>query len=206
MNAEKLWDKLSVNYDKRVKKHEQTYIKYVEKTRKYLNAKDIVLDFACGTGLIANEIAEYAQKIYAIDISYKMIEAAKRKADEIKIKNIDFAQSSLFDDNYKKESFDVILTFNVLHILEDTQKIIQRINDLLKPGGLIISATPCLGERQTFLNIIIYLLQKIGLVRYMNLFKTHELEDLIAKGNFRIVETEIMHHSPTNYFIVAKKI
>lgn len=206
MNAEKLWDKLSVNFDKRVKKHEQTYIKYVEKTGKHLNDKAIVLDFACGTGLIANEIAEYVQKIYAIDISSKMIEAAKRKADKIKIKNIDFAQSSIFDEKYEKESFDVILTFNVLHILEDTHKIMQRINELLKPGGLIISATPCLGEKQTFLNILIYFLKKTGIVRYMNVFKTRKLEDLIAKRNFRIVETETMHHSPTNYFIAAKKI
>lgn len=206
MNAEKLWDKLSVNFDKRVKKHKQTYIKYIEKTGKYLNAKDIVLDFACGTGLIANNIAEKVQKIYAIDISSKMLEAAERKADEIKIENIDFAQTSIFDEKYEKESFDVILIFNVLHILEDTQKHIQRINELLKPGGLIISATPCLGEKQTFLKILINVLKKIGMVQYMNLFKTNELEDSLAKVNFRIVETEIMHHNPTNYFIVAKKI
>lgn len=206
MNAEKLWDRLSVNFDKRVNKYEQSYARYVEKIRIYLNVKDIVLDFACGTGLIANKIAENVQKIYAIDISSKMLEAAKKKANELNIENINFCQSSIFDEKFKKESFDVILVFNVFHILENTQKHIQRINELLKPGGLIISATPCIGEKQMFLKILISLLKKIGIARYMNVFKTLELEDSIAKEKFRIVETEIMHQNPTNYFIVAKKI
>ena len=29
--------------------------------------------------------------------------------------------------------------------MEDTPKVMQRINELLKPGGLFISATPCMG-------------------------------------------------------------
>ncbi|MDA3953796.1 MAG: class I SAM-dependent methyltransferase [Bacteroidales bacterium] len=206
MNAEKFWDSLSNNFDKRVKKYTQLYIKSIAKTKKHLNTNDIVLDYACGTGLIANEIATNVKHIYAIDISSKMIEAAKRKADKIKIKNIDFVQSTIFDEKYKKESFDVILAFNILHIVKDTHKLMQRINELLKPGGLIISTTACLGEKHTFLNILISILNKIGIAQYMNLFKIPKLENVITKGNFQIIETETLFHTPMNYFIVAKKI
>jgi len=49
--SEIFWDKISNRYDNRIKKYEQTYIKTIENTRKYLNKNDIVLDYACGTAM-----------------------------------------------------------------------------------------------------------------------------------------------------------
>ena len=143
--TEKFWDKVSNKFDKRSQKIDQTEIKTLENTKKYLNVNDIVLDYGCAIGTMAIEIADNVKKIHGIDISPKMIDAAKRKAAERKIENIHFAQSTIFDERYKRESFDVILAFNILHFLEDTQKVMTRINELLKPKGLIISVTPCLG-------------------------------------------------------------
>jgi len=202
--SEKFWDRMSNNYDRVEKKDEQTYIKIIEQTKKYLKISDIVLDYGCGTGLISNEIADNVNVIHAIDISSKMIEIAKKKADGSKIENIDYAHSTIFDERYKRGSFDVILVFYILHLLEDTQKVMQRINELLKPGGLIISATPCMGEK-TFLSILLSFVSKIGLIPKIRSFKISELEDSIANGNFEIVETECLHQSGQQYFIVAKK-
>ncbi len=150
------------------------------------------------------------KEIHGIDISSKMIEVAKRKAGEHKIENIDFAQATIFDERYTRESFNVILALNIIHLVEDTQKVMQRINELIKPGGLIISSTACLGERKTFLSSLLFLLvftlTKIGIVPHMRFFKISELEDLITNGNFQIVKTESLNHSPEEYFIVAKKV
>ena len=209
--SEKFWDKLSNKFDKRARHFEQTTIKTVENTNKYLNVSDIVLDYGCATGIITYEIAGNVKEVHGIDISSKMIEAAKRKAGERKIENINFAQATIFDERYKRESFDVILAFNIIHfLLEDTQKVMQRINELLKPGGLIISSTACLGEKKTFLSFLLFflsfILTKIGIVPNMRFFKISELEDLITNGNFQIVKTESLNHSPEEYFIVAKKV
>ncbi len=203
--SEKFWDKSASKFDQAEKKDEQSYIKIVDQTKKYLKTSDIVLDFGCGTGLISNEIAGYVKLICAVDISSKMIEIAKNKADNRKIQNIDFTHSTIFDERYKSGSFDVILAFYILHLLEDDQKTIQRINDLLKPGGLIISVTPCIGEK-LFLNFSLSLLSKIGLVPDIKSFKINELEVLITKGNFQIIENESLHQGLPQYFIVAKKI
>jgi 2-polyprenyl-3-methyl-5-hydroxy-6-metoxy-1,4-benzoquinol methylase len=143
--------------------------------------------------------------IHAIDISSKMIEIAKNKADNRKIQNIDYTYSTIFNEKYKSGSFDVILAFYILHLLEDNPKTIQRINDLLKPGGLIITVTPCIGEK-IFLNISLSLLSKIGLIPDIKSFKANELEDSIANGNFEIIENECFHQGIPQYFIVAKKI
>ncbi|MDD8013122.1 MAG: class I SAM-dependent methyltransferase, partial [Acidobacteriota bacterium] len=77
--AEKFWDGLADKFDARDKNFEKTHSKTIENTRKYLNAGDIVLDYGCATGTAAIEIAGNVQAVYGIDISSKMIEAAKRK-------------------------------------------------------------------------------------------------------------------------------
>lgn len=202
--SEKFWDRMANYYDRVEKKDELTYIKIIEKTKQYLKISDVVLDYGCGTGLISNEIADNVKIIHAIDTSSKMIEIAKRKADGRKIENIDYENSTIFDERYKRGSFDVILVFYILHLLEDTPKVMKRMNELLKPGGLIISASPCMGEK-TFLSILLSLVGKIGLIPNIRSFKISELEDSIANGNFEIVETECLHKSSPEYFIVAKK-
>lgn len=156
-------------------------------------------------GKISNEIADNVKVIHALDISSKMIEIAKIKADGLRIENIEYAHSTIFDERFKKDSYDVILVFYVLHLLEDTHKVMQRINELLKPGGLIISVTPCMGEK-TLVGTPLLILSKFGLVPNLSLWKIPELIDLIAKGNFKIVETECLLQSSPEYFIAAKKI
>jgi 2-polyprenyl-3-methyl-5-hydroxy-6-metoxy-1,4-benzoquinol methylase len=164
MKAEKFFDKMANQFDKRARNFEQPP---VEKTKKYLNLDDIVLDYGCATGTVTIGIADEVKKVQGIDISSKMIDMARKKADDCQIENIDFAQATIFDDGMNRESFDVILAFNILHFLEDTPQVIQRINELLKPGGLIISATSCMGEK-TFKNILQLLLFspliKLGIV------------------------------------------
>ncbi len=199
--TEKFWDRIANQFDKQAGHFEKPP---VERSKKYMNAADVVLDYGCATGTTAIEIAANVKKIYCIDISSRMIDAAKRKADEFGIKNIDFVKSEIFDDRFKKESFDVILAYNILHLLEDPVSNLQRINELLKPGGLIISVTACMGEK-TLLRLLLFLLMKTGLVPNMKFFKTTDLEESISDANFQIVEKESLNNSPQEHFIVAKK-
>lgn len=203
--SEKFWDRSADTYDREEKKDEQTYIKIIEKTKKYLQISEIVLDYACGTGTIDIEIAGDVKEIRAIDMSSKMIDLAKRKTGERKIENIDYMQATIYDERLKRESFDVITAFTILHLVEDTPKVIKRINELLKPRGLFISSTPCMGEKK-FSSTLLSLVSKIGLVPAIRSFKFSELENSIVNGNFKIVEIECLRQSSQQYFIVAKKI
>ncbi len=204
--SEKFWNRMSKKYDKRAGKYGQVYTKTVEKTKSHLGPDDIVLDFACGTGIITTEIAENAKQVHAIDTSSGMIHEAETKAAERGIENIHFVQSDLFDERYDKASFDVILAFNILHLLDDTRKAVQRINELLKPGGLFISSTACLGGKKTVMKSFLLFLSRTRIIPSIRSFKPSELETLIAGADFRIVETEDLHRAPPNYFVVAKKM
>jgi 2-polyprenyl-3-methyl-5-hydroxy-6-metoxy-1,4-benzoquinol methylase len=203
--SEKFWDRVAVRSDKQESELDETNIKIVERTKNHLNVDDIALDYACGTGIITNEIAADVKEIYALDTSSKMIEVAKRRAGERKIENIHFAQTTIFDDRYKKESFHVILAFNILHLLEDAHPVVHRINELIRPGGLFISTTPCLGEKKV-LGIFLSLISKIRIVPYLKLLKISEFESLIANNKFQIVETDSLDPTGPSHFVVAKKM
>jgi 2-polyprenyl-3-methyl-5-hydroxy-6-metoxy-1,4-benzoquinol methylase len=202
--AEKFWDRTASFYDREEIKDEMAYLNLIEKARKYLKVNDIVLDFGCGTGLVCNEIADNVKRVYAIDISSKMIEIARNKAFECKIKNIDFAYTTIFDERYKRDSIDIIIVFNVLHLLDDTQKVVQRISELLKPGGFIISATPCMGEK-TLLNSLLKIGSILGIIPKIKSFKNSELERIFINENMEVTENIPLKLNSTQYLLIAQK-
>jgi 2-polyprenyl-3-methyl-5-hydroxy-6-metoxy-1,4-benzoquinol methylase len=204
------WDKASENYDKTEERFEYIHIKSRELTKKYLNSSNIVMDYGCGTATTSLEIANQVKEIHAIDISSKMIEIAKRKAVASKVENINFSQTDIFDKRYKKESFDVILAFNMLHTVADSEVVLQKIYELLKPEGSFISVTPCLRDKMAFLvNIQIQLVRilcKIGVIPIpIRRLKSSELDDLVINGGFQTIDTEKLYKGASSYFVVAKK-
>ena len=93
MKSETMWDQLAKNWDTPGVSLGENDLKIIERTKKYLNASSVVLDYGCATGSIALEIASMAKEVHGIDISSNMIEIAKRKADEREIKNISLHES-----------------------------------------------------------------------------------------------------------------
>ena len=203
--SERFWDKTASKYDQIEMKDEQTYNQIIRRTKTHLNISDIFMDYGCGTGLISNEIAQYVKGIHAIDISTNMIAISEKKAKERNITNINYTHSTIFDERYKKGSFDVILAFHVLHLLEDEHIVLQRMNELLKPGGLLISATPCLGEKISLRNLLFFA-GRVGLVPNIRSFKIRNLVETIEEERFSIVESDCLKKSSQEYFIVARKI
>ena len=212
MNKSKdFWDKSAKNYDKTEERFEYIHTKARENTKKYLKDSDIVLDYGCGTGTTTCELANKVKEIHAIDISTKMIELAKEKAVASNVENVDFVQTDIFDERYEKESFDVILAFNMLHTVPDPHNVMQRIYELLKPEGAFISVTPCLRDKMSFLvNAQIQLVRilcKIGIIPIsIRRLKSYELDDLVLSGKFQIIDTENIYKGASSYFMVAKKM
>lgn len=209
MKAETLWNKLAKSWDKPGVSLGENDLKIIEMTKKYLNPSSLVLDYGCATGSIALEIASIAKAVHGIDISSNMIEIAKSIADERGMKNITFKKAAIFDESLGKESFDVILSLSILHLVEDPAQVMDRINQLLKPGGIFISATPCLGEK-TFLsvlmNIPIFLLSRMGVIPSVTFFSGSSLTAAIANAGFQMIEQGDLSVRPIREcFIVARK-
>lgn len=152
------------------------------------------------------DLAGSVKAIHGLDVSPKMIALAKEKAAARKIDNVDFSSGSIFDGQFEAGSFDAILAFNILHLLEDVPQAALRINELLRPGGWLISTTPCMGEKNSLMYLPMILFAKIMGIPSVSLYKYRSLEELITNGNFQIVETKNSQRDPLSYFIAAKKL
>jgi 2-polyprenyl-3-methyl-5-hydroxy-6-metoxy-1,4-benzoquinol methylase len=135
-----------------------------------------------------------------------MIEIAKKNIKDSLINNIKFEHYTIFDKNYEESAFDVIMVLYILHLIDNTKEVMERLSKLLKPGGLIISATPCMGENKFILNFLLFLGNKMGLIPKVQSIKISELKGLIISLNFEIVKYICLDKWNQEYFIVAKKL
>jgi 2-polyprenyl-3-methyl-5-hydroxy-6-metoxy-1,4-benzoquinol methylase len=139
-----------------------------------------------------------------------MIELANKKVAELDISNAVYVQGSVFDERYISGTYDLILALNILLYFKDTEKVIERIYQLLKPGGIVISSTACLADKKTLLSAIagtlIYLFMKMGILPEIRYLKMTELENMMKKEGFKIAETDVLTLNPaTEYLIIARK-
>ena len=206
-NSIEFWDRISGNYDKQVEKvFSSAYRKTIAYTIQHLKQTDTVLDVGCGTGITTVEIAHCVKEIYALDLSDKMLEIAKRKAFEKGIDNTTFYQKSIFDEDMESKKYDVILAFNILCYIQEDIDFIKRVYNLLYDGGIFISVTDCLREKETIFVKLQKLLGKIGIIPKMNIYSMLELKNKIANCNFEILQSENLHTTPPNYYILGKKL
>lgn len=208
--SEEFWDNASKNYDKTEERFEYIHSQSREKAKKHLKSSSIVLDYGCGTGTVSCELATQVKEVRAVDISSKMIQLAKEKAVDGAIENVTFEQADIFDTKYEKESYDVVLAFNMLHTVSNPKDVIQRINELIKPGGVFIAVTPCLRQRMSFLvNIQIYIVSflcRLGIIPIpIRKLKSSDVDSLLKGTKFQTLESEEIYDGATSYFIAAKK-
>jgi len=203
--SEKFWDKTAKKYSKSNIKDKEGYNKTLDDTRKFLKREAAVLEIGCGTGTTALKLAGSVNEMTATDISSNMIAIAKEKAEEQKVQNVNFAQSTLFDEKLKMESFDVILAYNLIHLLEDTDQVMKRINELLKPGGVFISKTSCLSEKSRLWPILALVMGKVLRIPHIKCFTIAALEEAMTHQGFEIIETHVYFPKPPRLFAVARK-
>lgn len=204
-DAAAFWDKRADGYSRRPVRDVESYHRTLESTRKHLSPGDDVLEVGCGTGTTALHLAPAVQRITATDISTRMLEIAREKAARQRVENVRFERAALGDERLAAGSFDVVLAFNLLHLLEDLPTALRRIHELLKPGGRFVSKTVCLAERGRFWGIALAVLRSLGIAPYVRPLRISELEGLVADAGFEIVETGTHPASPPGRFIVARK-
>jgi ubiquinone/menaquinone biosynthesis C-methylase UbiE len=205
------WDKQAKKFDDSEKQFEPASRELIAKTKEYLNANDNVLDFGCATGTKTLELADAIKHIHGLDISAEMISEATKKKNKLNVKNVSFSQGTIFNDDLEKASFEKIIAYGIIHLMEDSEKVIQRIHELLKPGGLFISTTACFKDKMDFKTRIAFttyrFMKRLGIFPlHLNMFKTSDIEQLINSQNFNIVKAEkLFFNGMTISFIVAEK-
>ena len=104
-----------------------------------IKISDVVLECACGTGMISKAIAPVCKSLTATDFSEGMLKRARKKCS--KFPNITFQMADIMSLNYADESFDVVIAANVIHLLDQPYKAIAELDRVCKTGGRLIIPT-----------------------------------------------------------------
>ena len=110
----------------------------VEKQIALLLDKEI-LDFGGGTGLLALPLAQQAKSVTLVDISEKMLDQARLKAEQQDIKNIQFLEQDLLA-NPLEQKFDIIVVSRVLHHIPDLDATLAMFYHHLREKGQVLIA------------------------------------------------------------------
>ena len=147
----------------------------VEKQLDLLSDKEI-LEFGGGTGLLTLPLAKQAKSVTLVDISEKMLEQARLKAEQQDIKNIQFLEQDLLKSPLKQE-FDLIVICRVLHHMPDVDAALSLFHQHLRKDGQLLIADFTKAEANH------------------HGFELTELEKQLIENGFSSVHSQILYSS-----------
>jgi tRNA (cmo5U34)-methyltransferase len=94
-----------------------------------------ILDYGCGTGLLGYSLIDHVGEVVFCDTSEGMLAQVERKRALAGYANVTIVKAGLLHDDIPGE-FDYIFSMLVLHHVEAIEKMVSRIAEKLKPGGV----------------------------------------------------------------------
>jgi ubiquinone/menaquinone biosynthesis C-methylase UbiE len=207
---EGFWDRAARKYAASRIKDMAGYERSLERTLAHLQPADRVLEIGCGTGTTALRLAPSGASILATDISGAMIAIAREKAAAAGCTNVTFEQGTIGAVGYEEGSFDAVLAFNVLHLVRDLPGTLAHVRRVLRPGGLFVSKTPCIGDCPTPMRLAVRVMvpvaQWIGKAPFVHLLTGEALKREIVAAGFILVEEAKHGTKGTDFrpFLVAR--
>ena len=179
-----------------------------------------ILDIGCGGGLMSEPLSRLGGSVTGIDASEKNIKVASlhSKKNDLKIRYLNKSPEQ-FDEF---EKFDIILNLEIVEHVEDVNLYIRSCYKLLKPNGIMFTAT----INRTFISYIKaiigaeYLLRwlPIGTHDWNKFLKPEELEKYLLENKFKTLDIKGLEFNPfsskwkrsanlsVNYIISSTKI
>ncbi|QGG48971.1 class I SAM-dependent methyltransferase [Heliorestis convoluta] len=106
-----------------------------------LRASDTMADIGCGIGYFtipaAQLIRQEDQKAYGLDILQEMLDEVEQKAKEAELTNLVTVKTEEYDLKLPEQSVTFALLVNVLHEVQDKNRMLQEVSRILQEAGKI---------------------------------------------------------------------
>jgi ubiquinone/menaquinone biosynthesis C-methylase UbiE len=204
MTTRTYWDRIAPRYARRPVADPAAYDAKLARVRALLRARDRMLEIGCGTGSTALTLAPAVSEIVATDLSEGMIAIAEGKRADAEISNVRFLRAGA-GDILPGAPFDVIAAFSLLHLVEDVPAVLDAVRAQLKPGGLFLSKTVCLGDANAALRLFVRILGLVGIAPRVTVLSKSELRHALVRAGFDLVESRFFGKGRLNPFIVAQR-
>lgn len=186
--VEKAWSADSADYDTLIQKqlkNQKDVAHWQSELKTVLGEKPLrVLDVGCGPGFFSVMLARLGHSVTAVDGAEGMVECALRNAKKEGL-NVDvYLGDVILLDREKEESFDAIVSRDVVWTLYDPEKAFRRWSSLLKADGKIVIYDGDYRRDQSSLRYFILKLASNGITFFTEGFKRHERQHGTAGNGF----------------------
>lgn len=199
------WDSVAPRYARMALRNPAAYEQTLDLVKAHLQPDSRVLELGCGTGTTAMRLAPFVAQYDASDYSAEMITIAKEKKADEEVHNLALHVARCGDGSLPRGPFDMVLGFNILHLLPDRSAAFAEVFELLHPGGLFISKTPCLGGIYRLLAPVVTLLRLFGKAPQFTFLSANALERDITNAGFTIRARGAHPEGSVRHYIVAEK-
>ena len=208
VDSKTFWDKMAPKYAESQMRSVDDYEHTLARTLSYLTPQMRVLEMGCGTGTTALRLAPHVKAFVGTDQSSEMIRIARDKAAD-EHSNLEFSVLGAAESAQLEEGFDVVMGFNLFHLVPDADAVLADIFKMLKPGGLMISKTPCLmdkafGWKRFLVAGMLPILKRIGKAPDVGLWRIADVDRRIADAGFETLEAG--NFPAISRYVVARKI
>ncbi|MFM8409318.1 MAG: class I SAM-dependent methyltransferase [Alphaproteobacteria bacterium] len=160
-----------------------------------------ILEVGVGTGLSLEAYPRHC-RVTAIDLAPDMLVRAKQKAESLGIGHVKFEVGDAQALAYPDESFDYVVTFHVVSVVPDAQKMMREMVRVCRPGGTIVIINHFRSEREP----IAWVVDRLDPVtRHLGWRTTLRADDLLRAAPVQLVRR--YKTSPQSLFtvIIARK-
>lgn len=100
----------------------------------------VMLDVACGPGIMTAALAPRAREVVAFDLTPEMLTKARQRCAEAGLSNVTFREGSATDLPFPDASFNTVVTRLSIHHFQSPQGPLAEMARVLKPGGTLVVA------------------------------------------------------------------
>ncbi|HDR16486.1 MAG TPA: class I SAM-dependent methyltransferase [Desulfobacteraceae bacterium] len=158
----------------------------------YFYEKAVILDVGIGNGVMVKdhhrEIKEKQLKIVGIDIDHTYIEHCRELVDNYDLTG----QIQVFETPVEKfqpngcGSFDFILFSMSFMLIDDQERVLERVSEWLKPGGKILFFQTMFKSRNRLIEEIKPRLKHLTTVEFGEVTYDRDFYDLLGRLDFKV--------------------
>lgn len=119
-----------------VKAHGEALSTLIEMSGVHQN--DLVLDLACGSGIVSCAFAKHAKHVTGIDITPEMLDQARQLQTQNKLSNMDWVLADVDPLPFMDHQFSIVVTRFSFHHFLAYEKVFEQMVRVCAPGGVVM--------------------------------------------------------------------
>jgi len=169
------WDEMMSKDVRKFNSYQQGRYDWILKVTGEIKGKK-VLDLGCGDGALSYLLQRRGALVTGVDNEQQGLDFAQKNVSEAK-----FVNASAYDLPFPDESFDLVVSSELIEHLDRPETMLSETKRVLKPAGRLVLTTP---HRLT---------EKPGDKYHFHEFFPEELESLV-KTDFNFTKVILSHH------------